>query len=101
MGVLRLAEKFKIRLGNVTMWATLCDGSFDLSFGSAMSQAEAPTLAALIESVDQALQLPQLEMLDDLQALALTVLYEDARAGRAWTVDGGRMRLNRSFQTYR
>lgn len=72
------------------------DGSFDLTVGSALqSSGGAPSLVELIENIDILLVRPELERLTDLQADALTVLYEDARAGRAWTVDGGRVRLTR------
>lgn len=71
------------------------DGGFDLTIGSALqSSGESASLIALIERLDQLLVLPELKYLREINATSLTVLYEDARAGRAWTVDGGRMRVN-------
>lgn len=71
------------------------DGSFDLTIGSALQASdEAASLVELIEGIDQLLVRPELKYLREVDAESLTVLYEDARAGRAWTVDGGRMRLS-------
>lgn len=71
------------------------DGSFDLTIGSALRTSEqAASLVELIERMDQLLVRPELQYLQEVEANSLTVLYEDARAGRAWTVDGGRMRLS-------
>ncbi|MEP5155418.1 DUF3971 domain-containing protein [Planktotalea sp.] len=71
------------------------DGSFDLTIGSALqSTGQGASLVELIERLDQLLVRPELQYLREVEANSLTVLYEDARAGRAWTVDGGRMRLS-------
>lgn len=71
------------------------DGGFDLTIGSALqSSGEAANLVELIEGMDQLLVRPELKYLSEVDADSLTVLYEDARAGRAWTVDGGRIRLS-------
>jgi len=71
------------------------NGGFDLTIGSALqASGEAANLVALIENLDQVLVLPELRYLREVDATSLTVLYEDARAGRAWTVDGGRMRVS-------
>ncbi len=70
------------------------DGSFDLTIGSALqASGEGASLIDLIERLDQVLVQPELSYLREVDASSLTVLYEDARAGRAWTVDGGRMRI--------
>jgi len=71
------------------------DGGFDLTIGSALQvSGEGASLIALIESLDSLLVQHELRYLREVNATSLTVLYEDARAGRAWTVDGGRMRIN-------
>ncbi|MGH1576982.1 AsmA-like C-terminal region-containing protein [Planktotalea sp.] len=71
------------------------DGHFDLTIGSALQSSEqAASLVELIDRIDQVLVQPELAHLREVSADSLTVLYEDARAGRAWTVDGGRMRLS-------
>ncbi len=73
------------------------DGSFDLAFGAALPAAErAPSLAALVGGIDALLERPQLATLRRAEVEAVTLTYADARAGRRWTVDGGRLRLARS-----
>ena len=70
------------------------DGGFDLTIGSALqASGEGASLIELVERLDQLLVAPELRYLREVDATSLTVLYEDARAGRAWTVDGGRMRV--------
>lgn len=71
------------------------NGGFDLTIGSALqASGEGGSLIELVERLDQLLVQPDLRYLRDVNATSLTVLYEDARAGRAWTVDGGRMRVS-------
>lgn len=71
------------------------NGSFDLTIGTSIqASGEGASLLGLFEGVDQILVIPELKYLREVSANSLTVLYEDARAGRAWTVDGGRVRVN-------
>jgi hypothetical protein len=70
------------------------DGTFDLSFGVDPSR-EAASVAELIASLDALLLTPELTALTRVEAEALTLRYEDARAGRAWTVDGARFVMER------
>ncbi len=71
------------------------DGGFDLTIGSGLqASGQGTSLVDLIEGLDQVLVLDELRYLREVDVTSLTVLYEDARAGRAWTVDGGRMRVN-------
>ncbi|SEP55576.1 DUF3971 domain-containing protein [Thalassovita taeanensis] len=73
------------------------DGSFDLSFGTALPAVEkAVSVPQLIEELDKLMLSPQLIALRQVDAEALTINYEDMRAERAWTVDGGRVRLVRA-----
>ncbi|TMM55581.1 hypothetical protein FDT80_01680 [Sulfitobacter sabulilitoris] len=74
------------------------DGRVALS-GGGLPQAparEAADLAQLVGQVDTLLQRPGLASLRSLEIRALTLRFEDARAGRAWTVDGGRVLLTRA-----
>lgn len=71
------------------------DGFFDLSFGSLPETQKAASVAELIAALDGLLLTPELAALTLVEAEALTLRYEDARAGRAWTVDGARFVLNR------
>ncbi|APX11177.1 hypothetical protein BWR18_05350 [Tateyamaria omphalii] len=73
------------------------DGSVILSGGldlGAPSQ-QADTFAKLIEGIDDLVSIPGLSALTQADVQALTLEVEDVRSARAWTVDGGRMRLTR------
>lgn len=56
---------------------------------------QSDTLAQLVGDLGGLLSRPGLAELTDLDILAITLRYEDERANRAWTVDGGRVRLDR------
>ena len=71
------------------------DGFFDLSFGSASQAQEAASVAELIAALDGLMLTRELAALGSIEAEALTLRYEDARADRAWTVDGARFVLTR------
>ncbi|MEQ9258921.1 MAG: AsmA-like C-terminal region-containing protein [Roseovarius sp.] len=72
------------------------DGAVGLSIGeTANPLEEAPNVAALIEQADAVLARPHFAALSEITADNLTLRFEDARAGRAWTVDGGRLELRR------
>ncbi len=73
------------------------DGSFAVQAGSNGLSAErqAATLPQLIGQVDQVLLSPALSALREVDLRALTLRYEDEASDRAWTVDGGRLRLGR------
>ncbi len=75
-------------------------GRIALSLGNAPAPEGAfPDLPTLVRRFDAALQSPHLANLTTVSADALTLRYEDARARRAWTVDGGRADLVRDFGT--
>ncbi|WP_187429650.1 hypothetical protein ROLI_024330 [Roseobacter fucihabitans] len=57
---------------------------------------QAPNLVELITELDELLLRPGLVNLDAANLNALTLRYEDERANRAWTIDGGRLTLERS-----
>ncbi|WP_435311866.1 YhdP family protein [Primorskyibacter sedentarius] len=72
------------------------DGRFGLSFGDTLApEGMAPDLPAIINIVDNALADPRLSDLQEVSANGLTLRYEDARARRGWTADGGRLTLTR------
>ncbi len=72
------------------------DGTFDLSLGASNAPvSQAGSLPQLIERWDQILQSEALSALVSLDLKSLNLRYEDALSGRAWTVDGGQMRMER------
>ncbi|WP_299041191.1 AsmA-like C-terminal region-containing protein [uncultured Tateyamaria sp.] len=81
------------------------DGSVVLSGGLDLTSnapaQEAATLGQLIEGIDDLITVPGLSALTEADIRALTLRIEDVRSARAWTVDGGRMRLTREGETVR
>ncbi|WP_353472647.1 DUF3971 domain-containing protein [Salipiger sp. H15] len=61
----------------------------------------APDLPTIMKLIDRLAIDPRLAGLQSVEADALTLRYEDARAGRAWTVDGGRVGLHREGASLR
>ena len=79
------------------------DGSVVLSGGLDLSAPErrAATLPQLIEQIDDLLTRPALAALRSVDVQSLTLRVEDVRSGRAWTVDGGRVRMTSLANTVR
>ncbi len=72
-------------------------GNVALTVGNAAAPVEqAAGLPQLIEAWDQLFLRPQLSALVAVEIEAITLRYEDARQGRAWTLDGGSIRLVRN-----
>ena len=84
--------------GIVLRLRRLADGSVSLQAGAdgVAAEREASTLPELIGQVDEVLVSPALADLRSVDLRALTLRYEDLGAERAWTVDGGRLRLTRN-----
>ncbi|WP_163850686.1 AsmA-like C-terminal region-containing protein [Pseudooceanicola aestuarii] len=57
--------------------------------------AEGRELGEVMAQLDTLLERPEMRALRRIEGRALTVRYEDARAGRGWTMDGGRVVLAR------
>ncbi len=76
---------------------TLRSGASEAGSTSAAGDqaTEASSLPALIGQVDELLGRPTLAGLRNVDVRAVTLRYEDSRADRAWTVDGGRFLLTR------
>lgn len=73
------------------------DGKVALSLGGSgapVNQAE--SLPQLIESWDKVFLNPQLSALASIEVQAVSLRYEDALKGRAWSLDGGTVRLARA-----
>ena len=69
------------------------DGAVSLAFGNQAGLGDVPSLAAVLDQVDQVFQRPVLAAMENVTLTGVIVEYIDARAGRSWTVDGGRMTL--------
>ena len=71
-------------------------GELGLALGDAFAlDGTAPDVPTLVAQVDRLLQDDRLSRLQRVEANALTLRFEDARARRGWTVDGGRLVLER------
>ncbi len=72
------------------------DGKISLRGGSALAapSRKAGSLLELIEQLDAAFELPELDELASAEVQSLTLRYEDSQSERVWVVDGGRLRLN-------
>lgn len=72
------------------------EGRIGLSLGDAFAAStDAPDLGQIIARLDAVMADPRLAHLQVFEADALTLRYEDQRARRGWTADGGRLRLAR------
>ncbi len=72
------------------------DGTISFSFGETGQLGNrAENLQQLIALVDSVFDHPQITALTRLELNGLTLRYEDARQGRAWTLDGGTLLLSR------
>jgi hypothetical protein len=72
------------------------EGQLGLALGDAFAaDVQTPALSEIMGQVDQALLDPRLAQLRLFDADALTIRYEDLRANRGWTADGGRLSLAR------
>jgi len=63
--------------------------------GVAAADSPAKSVPEVIAQLDEVLASPTLNVLRSIELRALTLRYEDARAARAWTVDGGRVVVSR------
>lgn len=71
------------------------DGTVALAFGGGDATAgRATSLAGVLEQFDSIFERPALAALELVRANGLIVNYQDARAGRGWTVDGGTLSLD-------
>lgn len=72
------------------------DGALQLALGDAFAPGGVmPGLPAILSAVDAAFADPRLADLRAVEADGLILRYEDTRARRGWTADGGRLRVAR------
>ncbi|MEP2641678.1 hypothetical protein [Roseobacter sp.] len=64
--------------------------------GASTVSRAAPNLAQMVADLDDLLLRPGLARLRRATVQGLTLRYEDERANRAWTIDGGRLSLDRT-----
>ena len=74
------------------------DGTVTLSAGTGLAppSRQAATLAELVAQIDNLMTAPALAALRQVEIRALTLRFDDLRAERGWTVDGGRLILSRT-----
>ncbi len=73
------------------------DGRVALAFdnaGSSPALREAAGFAGLLEQFDQVFERPALAALEQVNINGLVINFDDERAGRSWTVDGGALGLD-------
>lgn len=71
------------------------DGTVAVAFDTAAGEAgRADTFLDLIDQLDAMFARGALEALEQVRATGLIINYSDARAGRNWTVDNGRITLD-------
>jgi hypothetical protein len=77
----------------------LSDGAISVALGDGRQTVDPvdrkTTLAGLSRELKEALAKPWLARLSAASLTAVTLRYEDVRAGKGWTIDGGQARLNR------
>jgi len=76
-------------------------GDFALALGggaSAGSVDEQQNMTTLTHQIETIFSRPEFTALREVTVKNLSLRYEDARAGRAWTADGGQIRLTRDGQ---
>ncbi len=71
-------------------------GRLGLALGDAFAEnTDMPDVTEILRQIDQAMLDPRLVELNLFEADALTLRFEDKRARKGWTADGGRIRLSR------
>ena len=77
-------------------------GQLGLALGDAFALGgNAPDVPTIVSRIDTLLMDDRLSRLQSVEANALTLRFEDARARRGWTVDGGRLSLERESDMLR
>jgi hypothetical protein len=72
------------------------DGTLAFAFdtGGSAPAGQAAGFVGLLEQFDQAFERPALEALEGVHVEGLIINFDDGRAGRNWTVDGGALNLD-------
>ncbi|WP_353532795.1 AsmA-like C-terminal region-containing protein [Cognatishimia sp. WU-CL00825] len=76
------------------------DGTVNIAVqGQGVSESasdEGTSIDQVVKQIDDWLSLPQFERLTSVQVDGITIQFDDLRADRAWTIDGGHMALERA-----
>ena len=96
----QVAPKYVHVSGVYVSLRRLDDGSFNVSLGGNGGQSGDPidastTLTSFGEELEAIFDLPALTHLQEVNLEALHLRYEDVRAERGWTIDGGQARMQR------
>ncbi|MFY0596051.1 MAG: hypothetical protein JXQ85_06450 [Cognatishimia sp.] len=99
----RQVAPLDIRLSGVFLAARRSDaGQVGVSFGRAEAADRPNTaLSDVVNQIDGWLSLPQFERLTAVNIDAVTIQFDDLRAKRSWTVDGGQMQMSRDGDALR
>ncbi len=81
--------------GVILQMARQPDGTLMIAMSGSFGGGEMLGLDTVLARIDAALADPRLAELRGITVDGVTVRYEDARAGRGWTADGGLVRLTR------
>ncbi|WP_375282115.1 DUF3971 domain-containing protein [Pseudooctadecabacter sp.] len=89
-----LAQRVDLRGAQISVRRSK-DGTVAFAFDqSGQNIAAADGFLGLLDLVDQTFEAAALEALEEVRATGLIINYSDARAGRSWVVDGGRIGLD-------
>lgn len=73
------------------------DGEVGITVGAPQAgNGDNTALPDLVKQIDEWLTLPQFERLTSVDVSAVTIQFDDLRAQRSWTVDGGQMQMRRN-----
>ncbi len=89
-----LAQEVQIHGAQIALQRST-DGSIAFAFRQGATEiGAADGFLGLLDQVDQAFEGAALEALELVRAEGLIINYTDARAGRSWVIDGGRISLD-------
>lgn len=89
-----LAQEVRLRGAQISLRRAK-DGTVALAFDQgAATVGVADGFVGLLEQIDQVFEEGALEALEQLRAEGLIINYVDARAGRSWVIDDGRIELD-------
>lgn len=85
-------QSLRISGGEITL-RRFADGRLDLDFGVATETAAPASLAEVLDAAERAFETPVLSELTQVETDAMTLVLDDLRARRVWTVGDGRIVL--------